>query len=116
MPKPDTNVSKVSRNAMTDLQLHSLITSYWFKGHADKCGRPLSPQEELNIITDGLAGKAENSLPTDMKPMKPRNDCLHFPEQQISIVIQQRKFTSCLPYHISNAIHGPKFMKYLSEK
>jgi hypothetical protein len=67
----------------------------------------------FNILTGALASKAQTSLPTNMKP---RPDCLHFPEQQISIVIQQRKFTCRLPYHIVNAIHGPKLTNYLSEK
>jgi hypothetical protein len=48
--------------------------------------------------------------------MKPRPDCLQFPEQQISIVVQQRKVTSRLPHHIANVIHGPKLTNYLSEK
>jgi hypothetical protein len=48
--------------------------------------------------------------------MKPYTDCLHFPEQQILIVIQQKKFTSRLPYRIANALHGPKLTNYLSEK
>jgi hypothetical protein len=48
--------------------------------------------------------------------MKPRSDCLHFLDQQISIVIQRNKVTSRLPYHISNAIHGPTITSYLSEK
>jgi hypothetical protein len=74
---------------------------------------PFSPQEELNILTDRLADKTQTSLPTDNKP---RPDYLHFPEQQISNIIQQRKVTTRLPYHIANAMHGPKLTKYLSEK
>jgi hypothetical protein len=74
---------------------------------------PFSPQEELNILTDALARKAQTLLPPEMKP---RSDCLHFPEQQISIVIQRNKVTSRLPYHIANVIHGPTITNYLSEK
>jgi hypothetical protein len=96
--KPDADVAKLAKNGIADLQLN---------------GHPFSPQEELNILTDGLSGKAQNLLPTDIKP---RTDCLHFPEQHVSIVSQQRKVTSRLPRNISNSIHGPKLMKYLSEK
>jgi hypothetical protein len=35
---------------------------------------------------------------------------------QVSIIIKQHKVTSHLPYKISNAIHGPKLTKYISEK
>jgi hypothetical protein len=48
--------------------------------------------------------------------MKHHSYCPLFPEQQISIVIQHRKVTSHIPYHIANAIHGPKLTKYLYEK
>jgi hypothetical protein len=111
--KSDADVAKVARNAIADIQQHSQVNAFWVEGHPEKCGPPFSPQEERNILTDALDGKAQSSLPTDMKP---RPDCHHFPEQQISIVIQQRKVTSCLPYHIANAIRGPKLTKYLSEK
>jgi hypothetical protein len=48
--------------------------------------------------------------------MKHRTDYFHFPEQQTTIVIQHRKVMSHFPHHISNTIHGPKLIKYLSEK
>jgi hypothetical protein len=111
--KPDADVAKLSRNAIADLQQHPLVTAYWAEGHVDKRGPSFSPQEELNILTDGLADKAQNLIPTDMKP---RTECLHFPEEQVSIFFQQHKVTSRLPYHISNAIYGPTLTKYLSEK
>jgi hypothetical protein len=111
--KPDADVTKVARNAIADIQQYYQVNAFWVEGHADKRGPPLSPQEELNILMDALADKAQTPLPTYTDP---RPDCLHFPEQQISIVIQQRKVTSRLPYHISNAIHGPELTKYLSEK
>jgi hypothetical protein len=90
---------------IADLQAFSNAKAYWVEGRADKRGPPVSPQEELNILTDGLDTKAQTALPSDMKP---RTNFIHLPEQQISILIQQRKVTSHLPYHISNAIHGPK--------
>jgi hypothetical protein len=87
---------------------------YWFEGHAYQRGPPLSPQEELNIRTDSIATEAQTALPPNMKS---RTDCLDLAEKLISIVIQHRKVTSHLPYHISNAIHGPKLLfKYLSDK
>jgi hypothetical protein len=89
--KPDADVVKVARNAIADIQQYSLVNAYWVEGHANKRGPPFSPQEELNIITDGLSRRAQTSLPLEIKP---RSDCLHFPEQQVSIVVQQRKVTS----------------------
>jgi hypothetical protein len=83
--KPDADVAKIARNAIKDIQQHSLINAYWVEGHADKCTYPpFSPQEELNILTYGLAGRSQTYLPTEMKP---RSDCLHFPEK-VYIVIQ----------------------------
>jgi hypothetical protein len=90
-----------------------MVKAYGVEGHNDKCGLPFSPQEELNILTDGLAGRAQTSL---LPKIKPSSDCLNFPEQQVSIVIQQRKVISLLPYHIANDIHVPKLTKYLLEK
>jgi hypothetical protein len=90
--------------------IHSTLKSYWVEGHAEN-GPPHSPQEELNILTDGIAGKAQTSLtPT----MKPHSDCLYFPEQHIAIVTHQIKVTSHLTYIIYNAIYGLKLTKYLS--
>jgi ribonuclease HI len=86
--KPDANVAKVARNAIVEIQQHSQVNAFWVEGHADKCGPPFSPQEELNILIDGLAAKAQTNLPTEMKP---RSDCLHLPEQQVSILIQKEK-------------------------
>jgi hypothetical protein len=101
--KSDTDVTKVARNSIADLHAFSNIKAYWAEDHTDKRGSPFSPQEEINILMDGLVTKTQT--------MKPRTDCLHFPEQQISIVIQQQKVTSHLPYHISDAIHGSKLIK-----
>jgi hypothetical protein len=60
--KPNSDVAKVARNSISDLQLHSNVKSYWLEGHADKRGPPFSPQVELNIPTDGLSGKAQPSF------------------------------------------------------
>jgi hypothetical protein len=111
--KPDADVAKVAINLIADLQSYSKVKAYWFEGHEYKRGPSFSPKEELLILIDGLVTKSQTALPPDMKP---RTDCIHFPEQHISIVIQHRKVTSHLPYHISNAIHGPKLVKYLSDK
>jgi hypothetical protein len=93
-PKPDADVTKTARNSIPALQSYSKIKMYWVEGHADKRGPSFSPQEELHILNDGLATKSQTALPPDMKP---RTDCLNFPEQQISLVIQHRRVTSHLP-------------------
>jgi hypothetical protein len=111
--KLDADVAKVARNSIAALQPFSTIKPFWVEGHADKRGPPFSLQEGLNILTDGLETLAQTALPPDMRP---HPDCLHFPEQQIYIVIRHNKVTSHLPYHISNAIHGPKLTKYLIDK
>jgi hypothetical protein len=111
--KPDADVAKVAQNAIADLQPFSAVKCFWVEGHADKHGPPFSPEEELNILTDGLATIAQKALPPDMRP---RPDCLHFFAQQISIVIRHSKVTSHLPYDISNAIHGHQLTKYLTDK
>jgi hypothetical protein len=82
--KPDADVAKVARNSIAALQPFSTVKSFWVEGHADKRGPSFSLQEELNILTDGLAALAQTALPPDMRP---RPNCLHFPEKQISIVI-----------------------------
>jgi hypothetical protein len=108
-----TQMLPVAWNTISVLQLFSTIKSFWVEGHADKHGPPFSPQEELKILTDGLATLAQTALPPDTRP---RPDCLHFHEQKISIVIRYNKVTSQLPYHVYNAIHGPKLTKYLIDK
>jgi hypothetical protein len=89
--KPDADVAKVARLAILDIQKHSQVHAFWVEGHADKCGPPFSPQEELNLLINALVTTTQTLLPPEMKP---RSDCLHFPEQQISIVIQRKKVTS----------------------
>jgi hypothetical protein len=111
--KPDADVAKVDRSSIADIRQYSIIKLLWVQGHSDKRGPPYSLEEELNIIADSLAGKAQTNLPTDMKPLP---DCLHFPAQQISVITQQRRVTSHLPHHISNAIHGPKLTEHVLSK
>jgi hypothetical protein len=111
--KPDADVAKVSRISISNIQKHSRVHVFWVEGHAHKRDPPFSPQEQLSILTDALATKAQTSPRPDMKP---RTQCLHFPEQQTYIVIQKKKVTSRLPYHTVNAIHGHKLTNYLSEK
>jgi hypothetical protein len=82
--KPDSDLAKVAQNAIADLQPVYTVKPFWVEGHTEKRGPPFSPQEELNILTDGLTTLAQTELPPDMRP---RPDCLHFSKQQISIVI-----------------------------
>jgi hypothetical protein len=60
-------------------------------------------------MTGTLAERAQTELPDDLKP---RHDALHFPEQQIYVVISHKKVTSRLPLHITNMIHGPDIRTY----
>jgi hypothetical protein len=82
-------------------------------GHADKRGPPYTLQEEINMQTDRLAGKAHANLPPEYKS---RRDCLHFPEQNISIVLDGKKVTSRITRHVARSIHHPSLEHYLCEK
>jgi hypothetical protein len=92
--KPDDYAAKAARNAIADIKTFFTVKLYWVKGHANKCGPPLSLQEEMNILTDGLATLAQTALPPDMRPLP---DCLHFPKQQICIVIRQKSLHPIFP-------------------
>jgi hypothetical protein len=43
--KPDADVAKVARLAISDIQKHSQVHAFWVEGHVDKRGPPFSPQE-----------------------------------------------------------------------
>jgi hypothetical protein len=64
--KPDADAAKAARNAIADLQNFSTFKPYWVEGHADKRGPPFSLQEDLNILTDGLATLKQTALPPNM--------------------------------------------------
>jgi hypothetical protein len=70
-------------------------------------------QEELNILTDDLVERAQTELSLALRP---RHDTLHFPEQQISVIIAKKKVTSRLAFHISNMIHGPSLCTSMMQK
>jgi hypothetical protein len=61
--KPDADIAKVARLAISDIQQHSQVQAFWVEGRADKRAPPFSPQEDLNILTDALATKAQTLLP-----------------------------------------------------
>jgi hypothetical protein len=74
---------------------------------------PFSKQEEMNIMMDTLAERAQTELPDELKP---GHDVFHFPEQHIYVVISQKKFISRLPLHIANMIHGSALHTYITQK
>jgi hypothetical protein len=78
--KPDADVAKVARLAISDIQQHSQVDTFCVEGHANTHSPPFSPQEAFNILTYTLASKAQTSLHTDMKP---HPDCLQFPEKNL---------------------------------
>jgi hypothetical protein len=51
-------------------------------------------QEELNILTEKLSERAHTELPLNLRP---RHKALNFPEQQMHVVIAQKKLTSRPP-------------------
>jgi hypothetical protein len=103
--KPDADISKVARLAISDMQQHSQVHAFFVEGHADKrAPPPFSPQEELNIFMDALAAKAQTLLPPEMRP---RSDFLRFPDQQISIFIQRKKKIHAST-HISHCQRHPR--------
>jgi hypothetical protein len=111
--KPDADVIKVTCVAIVELKEHSTVNTLWVRGHADKRGPPCTQHEELNIRTNILAERAQSDLPPVTKP---RKNALHFTEQQISVVLRQRKVTSKLPFHISDAIHGSRLQECMIQK
>jgi hypothetical protein len=70
-------------------------------------------QEEINMQTDKLAGNAHTNLPLDFKA---QHDCLHFPEQDISLVLDGKKVKSRITMHVAHIIHYPSLKQYLIEK
>jgi hypothetical protein len=111
--KPDADVIIVARVALSELQLHFYGKPHWVSSHADKRGPPYTIQEELNILTDKLAERAQTELSLDLRP---RHDALRFPEQQIAVVIVQKKVSSRLPLHISNTKHSPLLRTGIMQK
>jgi hypothetical protein len=63
---------------------HTTISPLWVRGHADKRGPSYTPQGEINMQTDKLAGNAHLNLPLEFKA---QHDFLHLPEHHISLVI-----------------------------
>jgi hypothetical protein len=111
--RPYADVIMVAHSAISELQQLSTVKVFWVSIHADRRGPPFSKQEELNIMTDTLAESAQTELPDELKL---RHDALHFPEPHIYVVISQKKFTSRLPLHIANIIHGPALRTYTTQK
>jgi hypothetical protein len=111
--KSDAVVIIVARSAITELQQFSAVRAFWIGSHTDKRDPPYTLQEELTIKTATLAERAQTDI---LDELIPRHDALHFPEQQISVVVSHKKFTSRLPLHISTTIHGPTLRMYTFHK
>jgi hypothetical protein len=103
----------VARSAIYELQQFSTVNACWVRSHTGKRGPPFSKQEELNVMMDTLAERAQTELPDELKPI---HDAIHFPEQHISVVISQKKVTPLIPLHIANMIHGPALRTYITQK
>jgi hypothetical protein len=54
----DSDIIILARVALSELQLHSPVKSYWVSSHAEKRG-PYTIQEELNILIDKFAERAK---------------------------------------------------------
>jgi hypothetical protein len=92
---------------------HTTILPRWVRGHAKKRGPPYILQEKINMQTDKLVGKAHTNLPLEFKP---QHGGLHFPDQHISLVLDDKKVTSRITMHVAHSIHYPSLKKYLIEK
>jgi hypothetical protein len=62
---------------------------------------------------DRLAGKVHANIPAEYKA---HHDCLHFPEQNISLVLDGKKLTSRITRSVAHIIHQPPLEQYLREK
>jgi hypothetical protein len=110
--RPDTNTITAARVPLSSTK-HTNIYSKWVRGNACRRGPPYTLEEEINMQTDQLAGKAHANLPPGYKA---RHNCLHFPEQNISIVFDGKKVTSIMKIHVAHIIHHPSLEQYLREK
>jgi hypothetical protein len=70
-------------------------------------------QEEINTKTDRLAGNVHINLPNEYNAQQ---DCLHFPEQNIYLVLDGKKATSKNTRNVAYSIHKPELKQYLCEK
>jgi hypothetical protein len=94
------------------LTKHTHISPKWFRGHTDKRGPLYTLQDKLNMQADRLAGKAQANIPPEYKA---RHDCIHFPEQKISIVFDIKKVMSRITRNVAHSIHHPSLKLYLHE-
>jgi hypothetical protein len=92
---------------------HRTILPLWIRGHADKGGPSYKWKKQINIQTYKLAGNAHTNLPLDFKA---RHDCIRFPKQHISLVIDGKKVTSRITMHVAHSIHYLSLNTYLIEK
>jgi hypothetical protein len=81
--------------------------------HADKRGPPYTEQEAINTRADRLADNAHTTLPEEFKA---RHNCLHFPEQKISLCLHGQKVISKITRNVAHSIHRPELEAYLREK
>jgi hypothetical protein len=109
---PDADAITAARVILSTTK-HTHIYPKGIHGHAYKRGPPYTLQEEINMQTDQLTGKAHTNLPPEYKA---RHDCLYFPEQNISIVLDSKKVTSRITRHVTHIIHHLSLEKYLHEK
>jgi hypothetical protein len=110
--RPDAGAITAARVLLSSMK-HTNISPKWVRGHADKIGPPYTIQEEINMQTDQLAGKAPANFPPEYKA---RHDCHHLPEQNSSIVLNGKKVASKIKRHVAHIIHHPSLEQYLREK
>jgi hypothetical protein len=88
--RPDADSITAARLLLSAMK-HTSVLPRWVRGHADKRGPSYKLQEEINMQTKKLVGKASINLPLEFKA---QHDGLHFPEQHISLVLVGKKITS----------------------
>jgi hypothetical protein len=63
--------------------------------------------------TDRLAGKYHANLPLEYIA---HHECLHFSDQNTSLVLDGNKVTSRITRNVANGINQPSLQQYLREK
>jgi hypothetical protein len=101
--RPDADAITAARVLLSSTK-HTHISPKWVRGHADKMGPPYTLQEEINMQTDRLTGKAHANQPPEYKAL---HDCLQFPEPNVSIVLDGKKFTSRITINVAHSSQHP---------
>jgi hypothetical protein len=89
------------------------VSVRWFKGHADREGRPLTKYERLNVEVDLLADQIREEA---IGIYGARPNCPHWPIEKVTLFMRRKKITSNMKYHLASQLTDPKLRAQIMVK